>query len=114
MKIFTFIFGIALISASGLAQAEMSEHDMAQMSKQSPSEIKHEGRGIIKAIKGNKVQLEHQAISTLGWPAMTMWFPLRDPLPAELKVGDKVRFELEQSEAKKWLIGKIETQRADQ
>lgn len=110
MKILTLIVGITLISANGLAQAEMSEHDMAQMSKQSASPVKHEGHGIIKAVKGNKVQLEHEAIATLNWSAMTMWFPLREPLPTELKVGDKVRFELEQSEAKKWLISKIEIQ----
>ena len=110
MKILTILLGIALISANGMAQAEMSEHDMTQMSKQSTSSVKHQGLGIIKAVKENKVQLEHQAITTLNWSAMTMWFPLRDPLPAKLKVGDKVRFELEQSEAKKWLISKIELQ----
>lgn len=112
MKILTIIFGIALIAASGMAQAEMSEHDMAQMSKQSTSPTKHEGRGIIRAVKGNKVQLAHEAIPALNWSAMTMWFPLREPLPAGLKVGDKVRFELEQSEAKKWSISKIEIQSA--
>jgi len=110
MKILTILLGITLISTNGIAQAGMSEHDMTQMSKQSASPVKHEGHGIIRAVKGNKVQLEHQAITTLNWSAMTMWFPLRDPLPAELKVGDKVRFELEQSEAKKWLISKIELQ----
>jgi Cu/Ag efflux protein CusF len=110
MKILTIILSITLISTNGMAQAGMSEHDMAQMSKQSTSPVKHEGHGIIKAVKKNKVQLEHEAITTLNWSAMTMWFPLRDPLPAELKVGDKVRFELEQSEANKWLISKIEIQ----
>lgn len=110
MKILTIMLGITLITANGMAQADMSEHDMTQMSKQSASPVKHEGHGIIKAVKGNKVQLEHEAIATLNWSAMTMWFPLRDPLPAELKVGNKVRFELEQTEAQKWIISKIEIQ----
>lgn len=110
MKILTIMLGIALISVNGMAKAQMSEHDMAQMSKQSASPIKHEGHGIIKAVKGNKVQLAHEAIPALNWSAMTMWFPLRDPLPTTLKVGDGVRFELEQTEAKKWIISKIEIQ----
>lgn len=112
MKILTIMLGIALITANGMAQADMSEHDMAQMSKQSASPVKHEGHGIIKAVKGNKVQLAHEAIPALNWSAMTMWFPLSDPLPTTLKVGDGVRFELEQTEAQKWIISKIEAQSA--
>lgn len=108
MKILAIILGITLISANGMAQAGMSDHDMAQMSKQSANPTRHEGHGIIKAVKGNKVQLAHEAIPALNWSAMTMWFPLRAPLPAEFKMGDSVRFELEQDGKQKWVIGKIE------
>ena len=111
-KILMLIIGITLISANGMAQAEMPRHDMKQMAMQPAGQAKHEGRGIIKAIKGNTVQLAHEVIPALHWSAMTMWFSLRVPLPAELKVGDNVRFELEQTEAQKWIIGKIERKQA--
>ncbi|MBW8078525.1 MAG: hypothetical protein GJU76_10730 [Gallionella sp.] len=106
MKNSTLVLAVTLGMVSGMAQAEMSAHDMAQMSMQ--PQPKQEGRGLIKAVNGNTVQLAHEAIPALHWPPMTMWFSLRDPLPAGLKVGDRVRFELQQSDGKKWTISKIE------
>jgi Cu/Ag efflux protein CusF len=50
-------------------------------------------------------------MDSLGWPAMTMWFALRDPLPDEVRVGDGVRFELEQVRSKEWAITRIERKR---
>lgn len=107
MKKLTLVLAVTLGMVSGMAQAEMSAHDMTQMSMQPADQARHEGRGLIKAVNGNAVQLAHEAIPALHWPPMTMWFTLRDPLPAGIKVGDSVRFELEQSDGKKWTITKI-------
>ncbi len=64
---------------------------------------------MLKAVNtvSGKVQIAHEAIADLGWPPMTMWFALHDPIPQDLKVGDAVRFELQQGENKQWVIMKI-------
>ena len=119
MKKSTIIFGLALFAMTGMSYAEMrdmSQHQMAM--QQSANPMKHEGRGIIKSvnIKDQKVQIAHEAISTLKWPAMTMWFVLGNPLPEDIHVGDKVRFDLEQPyvsekpHSKKWIITHIDKQ----
>jgi Cu/Ag efflux protein CusF len=59
-------------------------------------------------VKANKVQITHEPIAELEWPAMTMWFALQAPLPAQLKLGDRVRFEMEQTRSKEWVIHRIE------
>lgn len=46
-------------------------------------------------MEASKEQLAYETIPSLGWPAMTMWFALRNPLPKDVMVGDSVRFELE-------------------
>lgn len=75
--------------------------------------VKHEGYGVLKAVntEAGKVQLAHEAIPSLGWTAMTMWFALREPLPKDVMVGDRVRFELEQTQSKEWVITRIERKR---
>ncbi|HEX5364415.1 MAG TPA: copper-binding protein [Gallionella sp.] len=115
MKTLTLAFGITLI-ASNMAHADAYEHDMSQHRKtmQTASrEVKHEGSGVLKAVnlEAGKVQIAHQPIEALGWPAMTMWFALRSPLPQDTKVGDSVRFELEQTQSKDWVITRIERKR---
>ena len=108
MKALTLALTLTL--ASGMAHAAMDDMpDMAMPA--APTAATHQGTGIVKAIdeKTGKVQLAHQAITTLHWPAMTMWFALREPLPKTIKVGDSVRFELAQ-DGKNWVIGKMSAQ----
>ncbi len=57
------------------------------------------GSGVIKAINvdENTLNLQHQAIEELGWPAMTMDFLLGDMVSLEgLQVNDSVTFRMEQ------------------
>lgn len=77
------------------------------------SQMRHEAFGILKGVNTaeGKVRIAHEAIPSLGWPAMTMWFTLRDPLPKDVMVGDSVRFELEQTQSKEWVIIRIERKR---
>lgn len=58
------------------------------------------GTGIVRSIDktNGKVQLSHDPIDALGWPAMTMFFRLKDSALADrINVGDKVDFFLEKS-----------------
>jgi Cu/Ag efflux protein CusF len=117
MKKSTFVLSIALSTFSGISLAEMPmhEHQMGSrmMSIQTETQsAKHEGVGIIKAVKekAQKVQIAHEPISSLEWPAMTMWFAVSGSLPKGIKEGDSVKFDLEQNPEKKWSITHIEKQ----
>jgi Cu(I)/Ag(I) efflux system protein CusF len=57
--------------------------------------------------KAGKVQIAHEAITSLGWPPMTMWFVVREPIPLDLKAGDAVRFEITEDGKKQWVIIKL-------
>lgn len=104
---------LALLASIGLAQAASHEHerngnmqhDMSSHDMQTPM---HQGNGMVKAIKPGKVQIAHEPIPSLDWPAMTMWFDLKAPAGPEIRVGDRVHFEMMQDEKKKWAIDKIE------
>ena len=109
MKILTPALGMAIFVSSSMAHSATHEYGIPQhqMAMQTASsEVKHEGTGVLKAVnvQAGKVQIAHQPIAALGWPAMTMWFVLRSPLPQDLKVGDGVRFELAQENGKQWVI----------
>ena len=54
-----------------------------------------EGSGIIKSVDagGGRVTLSHGPLPAIGWPAMTMTFPVRDAsLLRGRKTGDRVSF----------------------
>jgi hypothetical protein len=38
---------------------------------------------------------------------MTMWFMLNTPLPAGIKAGDNIRFEMMQGDKNQWMITTI-------
>lgn len=60
----------------------------------------HEAEGKIVEIGDKSVTLAHGPFRTLGMPGMTMSFPLADPaLLQGLKVGDRVRFAVRESDA---------------
>ncbi|MBV2133186.1 efflux RND transporter periplasmic adaptor subunit [Pseudomonas sp. MAP12] len=60
----------------------------------------HEAEGQIVEIGDQHVTLAHGPFRTLGMPGMTMSFPLADPaLLQGLKVGDRVRFAVRESDA---------------
>lgn len=101
----------ATVAVAGTAYA--ATPPSGQEMRHTASQVKHEGYGVLKAVntEGGKVQLAHEAIPSLGWPAMTMWFALREPLPKDVMVGDSVRFELEQTQSKEWVITRIERKR---
>lgn len=56
-----------------------------------------DGKGVIRAIDlvVGTITLQHDPIAALGWPAMTMKFPVHSPdLLKDLAVGQRVHFVL--------------------
>ncbi len=63
-----------------------------------PAETKHgKGTATVTAIDDAKgqVTLDHSAIAELDWPPMTMGFAAKPELLKDIKIGDKVAFELD-------------------
>jgi len=55
------------------------------------------GEGVVRAIdvRAATITLRHEPIAALGWPAMTMAFPVHSPdLLKDLAVGQRVHFVL--------------------
>lgn len=63
----------------------------------------------IDAAKGT-VTLDHHEIATLKWPAMTMSFSAKPEQLADLKIGDKVTFEIDW-DGQKGMVTKIQKSR---
>jgi Cu(I)/Ag(I) efflux system protein CusF len=98
MHLFTFALTGALLTASSVVAAQQMDPNMpgmAGMHDTKPTDA--QGVGVVKAIDAAKgsITLQHQAITTIGWPAMTMPFKVASPdLIKTIKVGDKVQFTL--------------------
>lgn len=112
MKTFAIALGLVIAANTEMVLAGTQEHDMSQhqMAMHSSADTgKHEGVGVLKAVnaQAGKLQIAHEPIVDLGWPAMTMWLPVRNPVSQDIKVGDAVRFELMQGENKQWAIVRI-------
>lgn len=77
-------------------KAEASGEAMADMAMQ--AEVKHgKGTGTVTAIDPAKgtVTLDHGEIAELQWPAMKMGFAAKPEVLKDVKVGDKVSFEID-------------------
>lgn len=116
MNTFTLTFALAIAltagSATTVAATTGQAHDMSAHPAQQAAAA-HQGFGVVKKIDDDaaKVQIAHEPIPSLQWPAMTMWFALRQPVPGDVKAGDRVRFEMEQTPSKAWAITRIERSR---
>ncbi len=108
MKTSNLLLILAIALGSGAAYAAPAPGDETKHEANGP--MKHEGFGVLKGVNTaeGKVRIAHEAIPALDWPGMTMWFALRAPLPPGIKVGDNIRFELQQDRDKAWVITRIE------
>jgi Cu/Ag efflux protein CusF len=108
MKGLTLALSFILLATGSPARAESHMHEHHDMAMQQATATQT-GTGVLKAVnaKAGKVQIAHEPIAALDWPAMTMWFVLKTPLPPSLKVGDSVRFEMVENEKKQWEIVRI-------
>lgn len=86
--------------------------DTADGGDMSAMDMPIKGRGVISSlmVDHGMITLQHEAIESLGWPAMTMDFSTQEGVSLEgLAVGDTVEFELQKS-ADNYLISAISKQ----
>lgn len=107
----TYALSIAALLIAPLAHAQ-SDHmkgmDHGSMSKKSQAKS-HPAAGVVKSVNADKgtVTIDHGAVPTINWPAMTMTFKPGDKkLLSQLKPGAKVDFEFEQR-GKDYVITKV-------
>lgn len=101
MKTTLTLLGAVLLglAAPAFAQPPSGMHGMAmgQGEHGMPMHEAAQGTGVIRAIDPAKgtVTIQHQAIASIHWPAMTMTFTADPPsLLRSVKVGEKVNFTL--------------------
>lgn len=86
------LFGIIGMGMSGVGQAA-PDGDAAPLRVAAASAV-----GVVQQVKPEegKVKISHEPIAALGWPAMTMYFRVKDKAVLEgITAGDRVRFDLE-------------------
>ncbi|HMA06979.1 MAG TPA: copper-binding protein, partial [Ramlibacter sp.] len=72
-----------------------------------PPAVGHKGQGTVDSVdaKAGTVSLNHGAIASLKWPAMTMEFKVANPsLLKDLKPGAPVAFEFVERQPGEWMI----------
>lgn len=89
---------LALAAAFSLgAAAPAFAHQGHQHAAQAEVPQSAQGAGVVRAIdaRNNRITIAHEPMPVLGWPAMTMAFPLHSAdLLAGVAVGDRVNFTL--------------------
>ncbi len=78
-----------------------------QIAPAAPASVGHKGQGTIDGIdaQGGTVSINHGAIATLKWPAMTMEFKVANAaLLKNLKPGAPVAFEFVERQPGEWVI----------
>ena len=90
---------IALASAAfGAAAMPVYANDAHHAKTEAQKSYAVKGEVIALDQAAGKVKLKHQAVPELGWPGMTMFFPVADKAQlARLKVGDRVDFRFVQA-----------------
>lgn len=106
--VFVLVPMVLLLLTALSAVAEDMKMDMPMDSKATIQN--HQGKGTINSVdaKAGKINLTHEPIASLGWPAMTMDFEVQDKtLLIHLKPGQKVAFRLIEVHKGKYQIGEI-------
>jgi len=72
--------------------------------------VGHQAQGTLDAINADgTVSITHEAIKTLGWPGMTMDFPLANSsLATGIQPGSAITFELVERKPDEWVITKLQ------
>lgn len=95
-KYLLLVWACTMLAAPVFAAGQQMDPNMPGMERDAkPADA--QGMGIVKAIDTarNTITLKHEAITSIGWPAMTMAFNVASPdLLKAAKVGDKVKFTL--------------------
>ena len=70
--------------------------------------------GVVNSVDlvADSVNITHHAIKALGWPGMTMSFPVRDRKDlASVKAGERVDFDLARSPSGQYVITRLRSAR---
>jgi len=92
-----FLVAAMTVSLTLIPSMVLAQDSMAAMPGMSPAKppVDAQGQGVVKAVDTAKgtITLQHDAIPTIHWPAMTMPFKVATPhMLQAVKVGDRVRF----------------------
>lgn len=91
---------------AGLARLSAPEQDSAGESSPRMTEPAH-ATGVVNEIHGAEVNISHEPVPSLNWPAMTMDFRIADGAAAALlKPGARVEFEFHEQDGE-FVISKI-------
>ena len=108
-------FGTILIAATivfagpAFAAAAAHDHDHMALAAKDEKTATHSGTGVVRKVDAaaGKVTVHHEPIASIGWPAMTMAFDVKDKsLLRDVKPGQKVEFTFAQ-EGTRYVIGSI-------
>ncbi len=103
------IFAAALLAFLAPAFAEQGMDHQHMEADKSAKTTAHKASGTVTRVDEakKKVSIQHGAVPTLGWPAMTMTFTVKDPaLLAKLTKDKKVDFEFVQ-QGKDYVVTKV-------
>jgi len=101
MKRLAMLAAVLLIAPPGHAQMkdmEMKDMDMKAEKKAAKATV-HKASGVVKKVdtKNGKVTIAHGPVQSIGWPAMSMTFTMKDKkLLDSVAVDKKVDFEFVQ------------------
>jgi Cu(I)/Ag(I) efflux system protein CusF len=101
LSLFLTLFAMAGLPASGM--------DMGNMNSDAAQNAESEAIGVIEEIDAAKgvLTISHEPIKSLGWPAMTMDFVVKDKkMLGKVAKGKKIRFTFIQQHGD-YLITKI-------
>jgi Cu(I)/Ag(I) efflux system protein CusF len=96
------LFGIITLGAAGVGQAAPDAAAPLRVAAADGAQAAASAVGVVQQVKPaeGKVKISHEPIAALGWPAMTMYFRVKDKSVLEgIAAGDKVNFELEKGAA---------------
>jgi Cu/Ag efflux protein CusF len=111
---------VALVVAVGTSTAYAAPSSTGSFltSGQHPIHLVHEGHGgaaqasgVVNAVDAaqHKVNLSHGSIKALGWPAMTMDFPVSPGIDlAAVTAGAKVNFTLVRAADGSWVVDTLQ------
>lgn len=81
------------VAAEAAPPAAAPSSDMANMKMATPAKTA-KGTGTVTAVSGDSITIDHAPIPEANWPAMTMAFKASPAMTKQMKVGDKVAFDL--------------------
>ena len=102
---------VSILLSAGPLLGQTKEHDMGgkNMDAMHGESVTHQAIGVVKAVdaQSGKLTLAHGPVKTLGWPAMTMIFVVRDhSLLAKLAPSAKVEVEFVE-DGKEYVVTKV-------